>query len=66
LPKFDEFEQPRVIWGDVVILPDKAVEHMHMIGHAVEKFGRGQAISFQHQFGFFMYGFSPVRKALEK
>ena len=25
LPKFDKFEQARVIWGDIVFLPDKTV-----------------------------------------
>ena len=28
LPEFDELEQPRMIGGDIVFLPDEGVENM--------------------------------------
>src|SRR6056297_189803 len=50
LPELDEFKQFRMVGGEVVILPQIAVEHVLVIGHPVEEFRRGQPVALQHHF----------------
>src|SRR6056297_2757402 len=57
LPEFHEFKKSRMVRRQIIILPDKAVEHVNVVGHTIEKFRGGQPISFEHHLRFRHSGF---------
>ena len=52
LPEFDEAKHLWIIWTDVVVLPDVAVEHVLVVGHLVAEFCSSEPVAFEHQFCF--------------
>ncbi len=51
LPELDELEQLGVIWRQIVVLPDKDIEHVPVVWHPVEELGGGEAVALEHQLG---------------
>ena len=57
LPELDEFEQLRTVRRQIIVLPQKVVDHITLILTPAEQFGRGQPKALQHQLGlFFTHG----------
>jgi hypothetical protein len=59
LPELDKLEEPGMVGGHVVLLPDVTVQHALEIRHAIEKLRRGQTVSLEHQFHFRLAHISP-------
>jgi len=56
-PEFDEFKQTRILWRNVVELPDKGLsKYRPEVGQAIEELCRGLSVPVKHELSFTHFG----------